>query len=238
MSAVPRKVVRFILLAVASYALLLLPWPGRSSLIVEPTRALTRTLFGMMDRPVAVQFDTSSDASNWVVTARVSFERRISTLGPNGQYAVRQRVPARFKLSFNTYIDFLAIAMVLALTIATPLRHGKRSLAYLSAAFLSLTFVFGRRVIAILAFASAPTVGLQQFSPQFRSVLGAVNDAMITSTESAFVAAIAIWLLCVFPRCTLLPEATVASAGNSNSRTASAPTARQAGISHAYRQKA
>ncbi len=178
-----RTLLRFFVLLVLIYALLILPWPGVDRGYLVCVCAVGNQFFGTIAKEGTVVFD-SHPTNNWLCSQTLThrgtgkFARRLSLVRP----------------------DYLATALVVALVLATPISWRRKSIALLLGLLLIDAFVFWRLWLGLVDTFSDHQLALIRFTPFWKETVRLAVHIFIGSIEASFIVPVFVWILVTFRR--------------------------------------
>ena len=182
-----RRVAGFLWRFVLIYGLLIAPWPGWSAAYGRWFRAFNQSIFVSNEHRM-LQFETARDVSPPLDTQ--------ITLANRDRVDARGHVPAK-KLGLDSRgIGWVPTALLVALTLASPVTWCRRLRALLA----SLLIIHGYIALSVGCYIwnQSTDLDLVTLTPFWKAVAGGLEETLVTQLGPSFVVPALIWFVVTF----------------------------------------
>lgn len=165
------------------YLILLIPWPGLAPVYVSGVCALGNGMLG-----------------TFTADGRVTFETH-----PNKPWTCMQTLYARDSVNagrreHDTRQDYLAAAVLIALTLATPVSRRRKALSLGIGLALIHVFLIFRIWLGLVDAFSDEQLGMIHLAPSLKYSLSLAVLMLSGSSEASYIVPFVIWILVTFRR--------------------------------------
>jgi hypothetical protein len=179
---------RFFCRFVILYGLLVIPWPGLGDAYCRYFRTMGRSVFGSQRGLRMLRFE-AAEKSNSPIDTIITMANR-DRMGPDGSG------PAKILKLDAWSVGWVPTALLLALTMATPIPWPRRGLSVLLGLLL-INFYVGISVGSYL-WNESTDLGLLTLTPFWKAVADGSEETMITQLGPSFVVPVVIWIFVTF----------------------------------------
>ena len=168
------------------YALLILPWPGFNQAYGRYFRAMGEVVFAREDGRRFVHFEPVPAELRHVLDTRITLANR-EQIDANG-------VGPATELELDSRgVGWVPTALVLALTLATPIPWRRRGRALAGGLLVIHGYILFS--VAIYLWNVSAGLALVTLTPFWKQVAAGLQETLITQMGAGFVAAVLIWAL-------------------------------------------
>ncbi len=184
-----RPIARFLFTFGVLYALLIGPWPGFNDAFGRYFMLVGRKAFGDVGSGRRILRFEAAEPSRRPIDTKI-------TLANGEQLDASGRGHAKILWLDARSVGWVPAALVLALTLATPVRWTRRA----AALFWGLLLVHGYVLFAVACYVWNESVDLNLVSvtPFWKAVLSGLQETLVTQLGASFVVPFVIWLSVAF----------------------------------------
>lgn len=183
-----RAVLRFLVAFGLVYGLLIVPWPGFKEGYGRYFRFLCETVFVETHSPRYLKFEPSPDP-------RFSIGLQI-TLGNRKQANASGNLPVKVMGLEARGVGWIPTALIVALTLASPISWKRRAWALLWGWLLVYVFILFS--VGCYIWNESTDLGLVALNPFWKAVANGLEETLVTQLGASFVVPVLLWFVVTF----------------------------------------